>query len=70
MHELFHLDSLSKISNGGHIADLGVYYQSGFVPQARKYQAYGLARTRVLALWPNDDVGQYIVTNGKAILVQ
>jgi hypothetical protein len=70
LHELFHLDSLSSISDGGHIEDLGVRYASGFDPIVRKYQAYGPVRTRVLALWPKDDVGQFVVTNGKLILIK
>ena len=63
LHELFHLDSLSKVSTEGHITDIGVYYQSGKIK--RRYQAYGAVRTKVLALWPKDDVGKYVVTNGK-----
>lgn len=65
---MFHLDSLSGVSDGGHISDLKVYYQSGFDPQPRRYSAYGPTRTRVLALWPNDDVGKYVVTNGKCAI--
>lgn len=63
LHEMFHLDSLSKVSSEGHISDLGVFYETGGVK--RKYQAYGTVKTKVLALWPNDDVGKYVVTNGK-----
>ncbi|KAF8848128.1 hypothetical protein BDZ45DRAFT_733128 [Acephala macrosclerotiorum] len=61
------MQSLSNISDGGHIEDLGVRYQSGFDPKVRKYQAYGPVRTSVLALWPNDDVGQDIVTNADSL---
>lgn len=70
LHELFHLDSLSRVSNGGHIEDLGVRYKSGFDDKIRKHQAYGPVRTKVLALWPEDDLGKFIVTNGKAVLVR
>jgi hypothetical protein len=41
LHELFHLDSLSKIGNGGHIYDLGIYYQSGFDTTWAWHKAYG-----------------------------
>jgi hypothetical protein len=64
LHELFHLDSLSKVSGQGRIKDRDIRYQSGFDPVKKWYPAYGPTRTKVLAGWPKDDLGKWIVTNG------
>jgi len=70
LHELFHLNSLSRpVSSYGHVIDIGIYYQSGFDPDTKWYQAYRPTRTRVLVLWLDEAVGQSMATNGKTMLV-
>lgn len=64
LHELFHLDSLSSRASTGHIEDIGVRYLRNGYSTIRKFQAYGPVITKVLALWPDDDVGLYIARNG------
>ncbi|KAK6212849.1 hypothetical protein LQW54_004939 [Pestalotiopsis sp. IQ-011] len=67
LHELFHLDSLSSRASTGHIEDIGIRYPRNGYSTVRKHQAYGPVVTKVLALWPDDDVGQYIARNADSL---
>ena len=65
LHELFHLDSLSKVSTQGHIYDMRFQYKPEGSPTFKWATAYGALLTKVLAAWGNDDVGKYVAINGK-----
>ena len=62
LHELFHVDELSKAGTQGHIKDLSIEYWHGQIPTWRA--AYGPTFTKVLARWDNVNVGKFVVTNG------
>lgn len=64
LHELFHLDSLSKVATTGHVYDLQIQYK-GNGPTYGKANVYGPFFTKILAQWGGADVGKYIATNGK-----
>jgi hypothetical protein len=65
LYELFHLDNESKVGSQGHIFDRRVNYKREFDGRFVYQRAYGPFFTRILAAWPNDDVGFWTGTNGK-----
>jgi hypothetical protein len=70
LHEILHTDSLSNIMNWRFTLEIGIRYVSDFDPHIKKYQSCGPVRTRVLDLLPDTNVGEFIVINGKSILIQ
>ncbi|TVY84131.1 hypothetical protein LSUE1_G002188 [Lachnellula suecica] len=52
---------------GERIIDIDVRYKSGFDDRVKPHAAYGPVRTKVLALWPKDDVGKWVLLNGTFI---
>ncbi|KAH6717820.1 hypothetical protein BKA61DRAFT_670249 [Leptodontidium sp. MPI-SDFR-AT-0119] len=62
LHELFHLDSLSKVATAGHISDRKIRYKDSKNDTGYR-RAYGPEDVKLLASWANSEVGKYEVTN-------
>ena len=69
LHEMFHLKSLSDVGGQQRVLDLSVYYQSDGTNKPAYKKAYGVQKTKVLAKWPYDLLGLYIVRNGKTLII-
>jgi len=68
LHELFHLDSLSKLGSQGHIKDMKLWYKSKRARQTVPHwnSCHGASKAKVLALFETKDLGNYVIRNGKA----
>jgi hypothetical protein len=66
LHELFHLNSLSRVSSTGHVYDRTLeYYEAGDTSTVKmKVPAYGPSYTKILANYASVAVGGYVATNG------
>ncbi|KAL3427469.1 hypothetical protein PVAG01_00978 [Phlyctema vagabunda] len=67
LHELFHLDSLSKVGSQGHVTDHRINYKRDYNGKYVYTIAYGLLFIRILAAWGGDLVGFYIGTNADSL---
>ncbi|KAL5325966.1 hypothetical protein ACEPPN_007102 [Leptodophora sp. 'Broadleaf-Isolate-01'] len=69
LHELFHLDSLSKVATTGHITDRKIRYKDykDYKNDTGYRRAYGPEDVKLLASWANSEVGKYMVTNADNI---
>lgn len=70
LHELFHLDSLSKVATTGHITDRKIRYKDykDYKNDTGYRRAYGPEDVKLLASWANSEVGKYMVTNGTSFM--
>ena len=67
LHELFHLDSLSKAATTGHITDRKIRYKD-YKNDTGYRRAYGPEDVKLLASWANSEVRKYVVTNGTSFM--
>jgi len=64
LHELFHLNSLSRVSNRGHVYDRWVVFYHVDNPRVKKKMlAYGPEHTKILGTYPGITAGIYAATN-------
>ena len=65
LHEMFHIDELSKVGGQGHIKDLKFQYYDGDFGTNRTTDAYGPLFTKAMARYVSPDVGKFVSTNGR-----
>ena len=65
LHEMFHIDLESQVGKQGHITDLKIRYYDEHYEANGEVDAYGPFWTKVLARYWSEDLGKFIVTNGK-----